>query len=447
MNRRDLLKSTGLALGGLLSRRELAAQEKIEKATKGLPAPKIKDISVIATAPAGLRLVVVKITTDQPGLYGYGCATFTQRADLVVPAVEKYLKPFLLGRPADRIDDTWQACYNSSYWRNGPVLNNAISGVDMALWDIKGRQANMPVYELLGGKVREAADCYTHASGEDIGQTLDSARAILDRGFRYVRVQVGVPGMAGYGANRNTGQVPALHSGPVYEPTPYLRRTLKLFEACRKDLPEEVELLHDVHERVHPIQAVRFAKDVEQFRLFFLEDVLSPEDIDYFKMIRQQSATQIAMGELFDNPHEWVPLISERLIDFIRIHPSMIGGLTPARKVAALGEAFNVRSAWHGPGDLSPIGACCNITLDVTIPNFGVQEHTPFPERVQEVFEGCPVIKNGYWYPNDRPGWGIEVNETAAAKYPFGSFEKGERKDLNGGWGEVRRRDGAIIKQ
>ncbi len=450
MNRRNLLKSAASVLAGLTTKRELSAQAAIAKATRGLPSPKIKDIQVIATAPAGLRLVVVKIITDQDGLYGYGCATFTQRADLVVPAVEKYLKPFLVGKPADRIDDTWQACYNSSYWRNGPVLNNAISGVDMALWDIKGRQANMPVYQLLGGKVREAADCYTHASGGEISQTLDSARAIIDRGFRFVRVQVATPGYEGYGAGRGgqtTAKVAGLHSGAVFESTPYMKSALKLFEACRKSLPEDIELLHDVHERVHPIQAVRFAKDVEQFRLFFLEDVLSPEDVDYFKMIRQQSATQIAMGELFNNPHEWIPLISQRLIDFIRIHPSMIGGLTPARKVCALAEAFNVRSAWHGPGDLSPIGAACNVTLDVTIPNFGVQEHSPFPPHVQEVFQGCPVVKDGYWYPNDAPGWGIEVNEQAAAKYPFGSNERGERKDLNGGWGEVRKRDGAIIKQ
>jgi mannonate dehydratase len=448
MKRRDLLRVAGGAgLAALVSKRELAAQDRIEHATRGMPAPRIKDISVIATAPAGLRLVVVKITTDQPGLYGYGCATFTQRADLVVPAVEKYLKPFLLGHPTDRIEDTWQACYNSSYWRNGPVLNNAISGIDMALWDIKGRQARMPVYELLGGKCREAADCYTHASGAEIAQTIESARAIMARGFRYVRVQVGVPGMAGYGSGRGGASVPALHSGPVFEPEAYVRRALQLFEACRKELGDEVELLHDVHERVHPIQAVRFAKDVEKFRLFFFEDALSPEDIAYFRQIRQQCATQLAMGELFSSPHEWTPLISERLIDFIRIHPSMTGGLTPARKVAAMAEAFNVRTAWHGPGDLSPIGAACNITLDVTCQNFGVQEHSPFPERVREVFEGCPAIKDGYWYPNDTPGWGIEVNEKAAAKYPFGSFEQGERKDLNGGWGEIRRRDGTVIKQ
>src|SRR5580704_18209977 len=173
MNRRELLKA---ALGGVILRREVAAQAKVERATRGLAVPRIKDISVIATAPQGLRLVVVKITTDQDGLYGYGCATFTQRADLVVPAVEKYLKPFLIGKPADRIDDTWQACYNSSYWRNGPVLNNAISGVDQALWDIKGRQAGLPVYQLLGGKCREALDCYSHAQGEDYPQAIESAQ-------------------------------------------------------------------------------------------------------------------------------------------------------------------------------------------------------------------------------------------------------------------------------
>src|SRR5690349_512721 len=237
LGRRGLLKLLGGAgLAGFVSPREAAAEQVVAQATRAMPTPKIRDISVIETAPGGVRLDVVKITTDQPGLYGYGCATFTQRADLVVPAVEKYLKPFLLGHPTDRIEDTWQACYNSSYWRNGPVLNNAISGIDMALWDIKGRQAGMPVYELLGGKCREAADCYTHASGAEIAQTIESARAIMARGFRYVRVQVGVPGMAGYGSGRGGASVPALHSGPVFEPEAYVRRALQLFEACRKEL-------------------------------------------------------------------------------------------------------------------------------------------------------------------------------------------------------------------
>src|SRR6202451_1995938 len=198
MNRRDALKLSAGVLG--FSQRELAAQKKVAKAVRGLPSPIIKDVRVIATAPAGLRLVVVKITTDQDGLYGYGCGTFTQRADLVVAAVEKYLKPLVIGKQADRIEDIWNANYNSSYWRNGPVLNNAISGVDQALWDIKGRQANMPVYQLLGGECREAVDLYGHAAGADFPDVVASAKQYMADGFRTVRVQIGIPGMSGYGS-------------------------------------------------------------------------------------------------------------------------------------------------------------------------------------------------------------------------------------------------------
>lgn len=443
MNRRQLLG--GIAAAALTSR-ELAAQEAAAKATRGMPAPRIKDVSVIATAPSGLRLTVVKITTDQDGLAGYGCGTFTQRADLVNAAVDRYLKPFLLGKPADRIDDLWQAMYNSSYWRNGPVLNNAISGVDQALWDIKGKQAGMPVYQLLGGKHREAVDCYTHASGRDIPELLDSARKFMAAGFRHVRVQIGVAGMAGYGSGRGDAKIAALHDAPVFEPAYYIRAALKMFEACRKELGEEVELLHDVHERVTPTQAVQFAKDVEKFKLFFLEDALSPEDIAYFRHIRQQCATPLAMGELFNSPHEWTPLISERLIDYMRMHVTQMGGLTPARKVAAMGEIFNVRTAWHGPGDVSPFGHAANVALDLACYNFGIQEYSAFDERSREVFHGVPEMKNGYLYASERPGWGIDVDEKAAAKFPYGN-ERGERGKMNGGWGEIRRRDGTIIKQ
>jgi mannonate dehydratase len=448
MHRRKLLQmAAGALAAGPLAHRQLAAQAQAERATRGMPSPKIRDVQVIATAPEGLRLVVVKILTDQNGLYGYGCGTFTQRADLVVAAVERYLKPFLLGKPADRIDDIWQACYNSSYWRNGPVLNNGLSGVDMALWDIKGRQAGMPVYQLLGGKCREAADCYCHASGAEIPEVIDSAKKWMAQGFRHVRIQVGTPGMAGYGAGPSSKRVPALHDGPVFEPAVYIRRALQLFEAARKELGDEVELLHDVHERITPTQALQLCRDVEQFRLFFLEDPVSPEDIGYFRLIRQLSSVPIAMGELFNSPHEWTPLITERLIDYIRVHVSQAGGLTPCRKMAALGEAFSVRTAWHGPGDVSPIGHACNVALDLACWNFGVQEYSAFRERTREVFDGCPEMKDGYLYANEKPGWGIEVNEAAAKKYPFGYGETGFRQRYNGGWGEIRKRDGTIIKQ
>ncbi|HEV3200721.1 MAG TPA: enolase C-terminal domain-like protein [Bryobacteraceae bacterium] len=445
MLRRNLLKSMGTAgLLGLASPRLQQAQEQAAKATRGMSIPKIKDISVIECQPAGVRLTVVKITTDQDGLYGYGCATFTQRADLVKPAVERYLKPFLMGKNTDRIEDIWQSCYDSSYWKNGPVLNNALSGIDQALWDIKGRQAGMPVYQLAGGKCREAVDTYTHADGADYQATVENAKRFMAQGWRHVRVQVGVPGMAGYGSARGgDNTIKALHEKPVFEPAVYVRRALKLFEVCRKELGEEVELLHDVHERVSPNQAVQFAKDAEKFKLFFMEDPLSPEDIAYFRQIRQNCATPLAMGELFNSPHEWQPLIAERLIDYVRVHVSQVGGFTPARKIAILAENFGVKTAWHGPGDVSPVGHMANVTLDLVSYNFGIQEYSAFNQRTQEIFSDCPVMKNGYLWVSEKPGWGIEVNEKEAAKSPF----MPGRNNLNGGWGEIRRLDGTVIKQ
>jgi mannonate dehydratase len=444
MKRRDLLRcAVPAALAGANLPRIMRAEDQAASATRGLPVPKIKDISVIECQPAGVRLTVVKITTDQDGLYGYGCATFTQRADLVKPAVERYLKPFLLGKTTDRIEDVWQSCYDSSYWKNGPVLNNAISGVDQALWDIKGRLAGMPVYQLAGGKCREAAACYAHADGADYPNVVEAAKRYMDQGFRHVRVQVGVPGMAGYGSARGEATVHALHDKPVFEPAYYVRRALKLFEVCRKELGDEVELLHDMHERVTPNQAVQFCKDAEKFKMFFLEDPLSPEDLAYFRQIRQQCATPIAMGELFNSPHEWTPLISERLIDYIRVHVSQTGGFTPARKIAILAETFGVKTAWHGPGDVSPIGHMANVTLDLVSYNFGIQEYSPFNARTQEIFSGYPVMKDGYLWVSEKPGWGIEVDEKAAAKAPFTNGAN----NLNGGWGEIRRLDGTVIKQ
>jgi mannonate dehydratase len=443
MQRRDLLKS--VASAGLFAAAAplVRSQEQLSRVGRGMPAPRIKDISIIECQPAGVRLTVVKVTTDQDGLYGYGCATFTQRADLVKPAVENYLKPFLLNKATDRIEDIWQSCYDSSYWKNGPVLNNALSGIDQALWDIKGRQAGMPVYQLAGGKCREAVDTYAHADGAEFNEVVDNAKRYISQGFRNVRVQVGVPGMAGYGAPRSGTTLQALHDKPLFEPAYYMRRALKLLEICREQLGEEVELLHDMHERLLPNQAVQFCKDAEKFKMFFLEDPLSPEDLGYFRQIRENCATPIAMGELFNSPHEWQPLISERLIDYIRVHLSQAGGFTPARKIAILAEQFGVRTAWHGPGDVSPVGHMANVTLDIVSYNFGIQEYTPFNERTQEIFRGCPEMKDGYLWVSEKPGWGIEIDEKAAAKSPFTQSENG----LNGGWGEIRKRDGTVIKQ
>jgi mannonate dehydratase len=444
MRRREFFSAAiaSSAATALLATKEAKAQEASARAARGMPMPKIKDLKVIECAPKGSRLTVVKVITDQDGLYGYGCATFTQRADLVKPAVDLYLKPLLVGRTVDRIEDIWQMSYNSSYWRNGPVENNAISGVDQALWDIKGRMAGMPVYQLLGGKAREAVDLYAHAEGAEISQTIDEAKKFMAQGFRHVRMQVGTPGMAGYGAPRAGNRIPAIHDEPVFEREAAKRRALALFEAARKELGPEIEFLHDAHERYTQTEAIQFAKDLEQYRLFFLEDVLSPEDIVWFKNIREASSTPLAMGELFNSPHEWTPLIKDRLIDYMRMHISQMGGLTPARKVAAMGEIMNVRTAWHGPGDVSPIGHTAMIHLDLNITNFGIQEFTPFNDAEKAIFKGVPEMRGGYYYANDKPGWGIEVDEAEAAKHPFKRDQP-----LNGGWGVIRLPDGQVIKQ
>lgn len=377
-------------------------------------APTIKDIRVILTAPAGSRLVVVRVETSDTGLYGLGCATFTQRHLAVKSAVEEYLRPLLIGRPVDRIEDIWQTCWVHSYWRNGPVLNNALSGVDMALWDILGKRAGLPVYELLGGRCRQGAAIYRHADGRTPVEVEDNVRRWMAEGLTHVRAQMG-----GYG-----GRAGDLHrpegspDGAYFDPAAYARSVPKLFEHLRNTLGDEVELLHDVHERLRPGDAVLLAKRLEPYSLFFLEDPLAPEDIDYLAAIRSQCATPIAIGELFNSPREWTPLISARLLDYVRMHISQMGGLTPARKVAAYAELHGVRTAWHGPGDVSPVGHACNLHLDVSVPNFGVQEFAGFNEALQEVFPGCPEVRQGYMYPNDQPGFGIDLNEVAAARFP-----------------------------
>jgi len=458
MNRREILQViAGGAAAGFAGCRQLLAQEKAARATRGMPSPKIKDISVIATQPAGARLTVVKITTDQDGLFGYGCATFTQRAELVGAAVEKYLRPLLLGKPTDRIEDMWQASYDSSYWKNGPVLNNAISGVDEALWDIKGRQAGMPVYDLWGGKCREAAQTFANAGGAEPKDVVEGVRQAMARGYKHVRVGAGGGGggrgrggAAAAGEGGGGGRASAargLHEGPVLERGPSLRRMLQIFEACRKEIGFDVELMHDMHEHYAPRESIQFVKDCEQFKLYFLEDPLSPEDNDWFRQMRAQCSTPIAMGELFNSPHEWTPLITERLIDFIRCHVSQVGGVTQARKIAMLAEPFGVKTAWHGPGDVSPVGHTAQLHLDLAAYNFGIQEGGIISGVQAEIFKGCATFKDGYLWASNAPGWGIEVDEKLAAKFPFGTNEQGERGRLDGGWGELRLSDGTIVKQ
>ncbi len=444
MNRRDMLKGAGLgtaaAFLGLLTKRDEALAETTAKANKGLGPLKITKVRPILTAPQSrVRFVVVKVETSEPGLYGLGCATFNQRPLAVKTAVEEYLDPFCRGRDADNIEDLWQTAYTSSYWRNGPVLNNALSGLDQALWDIKGKRAGMPVYQLLGGKCRFAVDCYTHSSGKSLSALEESVQRNLERGFRHIRIQLG-----SYGSPQLSTEAHFKEEGfglPVdshNDARPYLQATPGMFEHIRNKFGPTIELLHDIHERVEPINAINLCKELERYRPFFIEDPFAPEAIGYFRMLRQQCSTPIAMGELFNNPHEWVNLISERLIDFIRVHISQIGGLSPAHKLAALAEWFQVRTAWHGPTDVSPVGHAANAHLDLAVHNFGIQEAIQFNDATLEVFPGTPVLKKGYLYVNEAPGLGVDLNEELARKFPLSQNP--------GFWLPTRRKDGTAVR-
>ena len=395
---------------------------------------KITEVRVIVTCPSR-NYVVVKIMTDEPGLYGVGDATLNGRELAVAAALQEHIAPLLIGRDPDRIEDIWQMLFRGTYWRGGPVLMTALAGIDIALWDIKGKRANMPVYSLLGGKTREGALAYTHAGGVDAVACEDSARQKIEMGFKVVRCQVAIPGNRGtYGAGGAAEATSATwgntvggvwgDGGPMpfvetWEPGPYLRAIPKLFAHLRAKLGDEIELFHDVHERLTPIQAARLARELEPYHLLFLEDPLRPEHKESFRLIRQHSVTPLAMGELFHSKWEALPLITEQLIDYIRCDLGHLGGITEARKIAAIAEPYYVQTAWHGPGDIGPSTHAANVHLDLTLSNFGVQEMVFWPDQVHEVLPGAPTFKDGYLHVSDAPGLGTDIDEAAAAKYPY----------------------------
>lgn len=411
---------------------------------------RITAVRVIVTCPTR-NYVFVKIMTDEPGLYGVGDATLNGRELAVASALRDHIAPLLIGRDPDRIEDIWQYLFRGSYWRGGPIQMTALAGIDLALWDIKGKRAGLPLYSLLGGRTRDGALAYSHAGGREFSEVLEDVCRLREMGFKVIRVQCAVPqaigtygvGGAAEAASANWGAAdggPLGDGGPMphvernWEPTNYLRVIPKMFAYLRERLGDEVELFHDVHERLSPIQAARLAKELEPFHLFFLEDPLRPEHKESFRLVRHHSTTPIAMGELFHTKYECLPLITEQLIDYIRCDLGHIGGITEARKIAAIAEPYQVLTAWHGPGDIGPATHAANVHLDCAIPNFGVQEMVFFPEAVHEVMPGAPQFQDGYLLPSEQPGLGVDLNEEAAAKYPY------ERAYLP----TVRRADGSV---
>ncbi len=357
---------------------------------------------------------IVKVLTDQPGLYGIGSVSDIRYQETVIKAVET-ITPMLIGREVGRIEDIWQAVYASGYWRNGPVLNTALGGVDVALWDIKGKEAGMPVYALLGGPCRAAVPAYAHAGGRDVAELEDDVRRYMAEGYEVIRCQLGAYGGGGFrdpaDVSRPKNAWPATR---IFDDEAYLENIPAMFEALRDRLGFGVKFTHDVHEHLRPQVAVQLAKRLEPYRLFFVEDILPPEQVQWYKMIRDQCTTPQAVGELFVNPLEYVPLITERLIDFVRVRVSKAGGITPCRKIAALAEWFGVNTAWQEGGDNDPVNQMAACHLDMSSWAFGIQEENDFRPEENAVFPGHAVLEGGYLYPNGAPGLGIDIDEEAA---------------------------------
>jgi len=384
--------------------------------------PKIIDAKVIVTCP-GRNFVTLKIITDE-GVYGVGDATLNGRELAVASYLADHVLPCLIGRDAHRIEDIWQYLYKGAYWRRGPVTMTAIAAVDMALWDIKGKIAGLPVYQLLGGASREGVMVYGHANGATIEDTINAALEYQAQGYKAIRLQCGVPGMAStYGVSKDKYfYEPAdadLPTENVWNTSRYLRVVPELFKAAREALGWDVHLLHDIHHRLTPIEAGRLGRDLEQYRPFWLEDATPAENQEAFRLIRQHTTAPLAVGEIFNSIWDAKDLIQNQLIDYIRATVVHAGGITHLRRIAALADLYQVRTGCHGATDLSPVCMAAALHFDLSVPNFGIQEYMRHTPETDAVFPHAYTFESGMMHPGEAPGLGVDIDEDMAAKYEY----------------------------
>ena len=376
---------------------------------------------VIVCSP-GRNFVTLKLETDD-GVYGLGDATLNGRELAVASYLTDHVLPLLQGRDARRIEDIWQFLYKGAYWRRGPVTMSAIAAVDTALWDIKGKALDTPVYQLLGGASREAVMVYGHASGTSIDGVVAAASAFIGQGYKAVRAQCSVPGLDRvYGVAAGRAYEPA-ERGPltetVWSSERYLETVAPLFERLRREFGSEPHLLHDVHHRLRPIEAARLGHALEPYRLFWMEDPTPADNQESFRLIRQHTTTPIAVGEVFNSIHDCRQLIQEQLIDYIRTTVVHAGGISHLRKIASLAELYQVRTGSHGATDLSPVCMAAALHFDLSVHNFGIQEYMPHTADTDRVFPHAYTFANGVMHPGDTPGLGVDLDEALAATFPY----------------------------
>ncbi|MCE0537543.1 D-galactonate dehydratase family protein [Kineosporia rhizophila] len=376
----------------------------------------------VFVASPGRNFVTLRITTSD-GVTGLGDATLNGRELAVASYLRDHVVPLLIGRDPARIEDIWQFLYRGAYWRRGPVTMTAIAAVDVALWDIKGRVAGLPVYQLLGGRSRDAVMVYAHASGTDVPSLLDDVAKFRDLGYQAIRAQTGVPGLGGsYGVRKGEVYEPANSNLPDEQPwstEAYLDFAPTYLRAVREKFGSAFHLLHDVHHRLTPIEAARFGKSVEDLRLFWMEDPTPAENQEAFRLIRQHTTTPIATGEILNSIWDVKDLITEQLIDYVRTTVVHAGGITHLRRIFDLAALYQVRTGSHGATDLSPISLAAAVHVDLTVPNFGIQEYMPHVEQTMQVFRTNVTLENGMLDLSDEPGLGVEYDEKAAERYPY----------------------------
>jgi len=383
---------------------------------------RITDAKVIVCCP-GRNFVTLKITTED-GIYGLGDATLNGRELAVASYLSEHVVPLLIGRDARRIEDIWQYLYKGAYWRRGPVTMCAIAAVDTALWDIKGKALNVPVYQLLGGASRESVLVYGHASGADIEDTVKAVAHYKSLGYKAIRAQSGIPGLAStYGVGKGKMYYePAVKDAPqedAWSSELYMNFVPQLFARLRKEFGEDIPLLHDVHHRLTPIEAARVGKSLEPYHLFWLEDPTPAELQEGFRLIRKHTTTPIAVGEVFNSIYDCQQLIQEQLIDYIRTAVVHAGGISHLRKIASLAELYHVRTGCHGATDMSPVCMAAALHFDLSVHNFGIQEFMRHTDETDRVFPHAYTFKDGVMHPGDKPGLGVDIDEGLASKYPY----------------------------
>lgn len=383
---------------------------------------RIRDAKLIVCSP-GRNFVTLRLTTED-GIYGLGDATLNGRELAVASYLTDHVVPLLIGRDARRIEDIWQYLYKGAYWRRGPVTMSAISAVDTALWDIKAKSLNVPLYQLLGGASRDSVLVYGHASGGNLEETVTAVGEYMKLGYKAIRAQSGIPGLAGtYGVGR--GQMhyePAEKGAPpenAWSTEKYLEFVPQLFSRLRKEFGPDVHLLHDAHHRLTPIEAARAGKALEPFHLFWLEDPTPAELQESFRLIRRHTTTPLAVGEVFNTVFDCQQLIQEQLIDYIRTTVVHAGGISHLRKIAHLAEVYQVRTGSHGATDLSPVCMAAALHFDLSIHNFGIQEYMRHTAETDQVFPHSYKFENGMMHPGEAPGLGVDIDEAQAAKWPY----------------------------